>query len=141
MTAATIERDAHFAGRLPAKGTLSALAATKYYKGTLVCFDANSRAAAPAALLRIAGVVVATQDNTLGANDAMLVEVAYGVFGFPWTGTAPKPGQEVFAADNQTLTIVGTGNLPPVGMVTEVIGSLAYVWVNPAVSGLLAFTP
>jgi hypothetical protein len=135
MAATTIERDSKFAGLLPAKGTLSAAAATKFLKGTFVVRDANGRAAAPGAGLHAHGVAIATQDNTDGAADAMEIEISYGVHGFLYDGTAPKAGEVVYILDNQTVTLTaGTNGFA--GIVTEVRGTYVWVWVNPVISKL-----
>jgi hypothetical protein len=128
--ATTIERDPKFAGLIPAVVTLAAAAATKYIKGTFVCRDANGRAAVPAAGLHAHGVAVATFDNTSGANDAMDVEAATGVFMFNYTGTAPKPGEFVYVSDNDTVTLTASTN-GIAGVCTEVRSGKAHVWVSP----------
>jgi hypothetical protein len=141
MTAAAIERDAQFKGLIPAHGSLSALASTKYWKGTMVGKDSNGRACVPVAATAtpIQGVAEATFDNSTGANDAFNVEVQYGVFGFLiGAGGTPKPGDTVYALDNQTITLTKSTN-SFAGIVTEVrtLGGVQYAFVhlNPFIAG------
>lgn len=150
MANRTIELLPPFAGQFPSKGTLPALASTKYYKGTLIVRDANGRAALPPAAtvagLDAAGVSVATFDNTLGANDAMNVEVDYGVHGFAFSGTAltkASEGKKAYVADNQTLSTdisgdAGTHNRGRAGIITEFVNAtFAYVMIAPQVTGAI----
>jgi hypothetical protein len=136
MTATTRERDPQFSGIVPAHGTISALAATKYLKGCMVARDSNGRATVPVTGTAnpVIGVAEATFDNTSGANDAMLVELGYGVFGFLISGTVPVAGNTVYAVDNQTVSLtVGTNGLA--GVVTEVRSvngvNIASVYISP----------
>lgn len=136
MTATLVSRDPFFAGRLPVKGTLPVAANVKILKGTLVAIDASSRATVPAAGLKIVGVAIADFDNTGGAAAAFDVELDYGVFGFVMDGTAAKVGEAVYALDNQSVTLTASTN-GLAGVVTEVRDGLTFVWVNPALIGIL----
>ncbi len=141
MSATTIERDPVFAGITPAHGTLSASATSKYLKGTMVGKSAAGRAVVPVAAVStpIQGVASATYDNTAGANDAMVVEVDYGVFGFLiGAGGTPTPGDTVYALDNQTVSLTKSTN-SFAGICTEVRTlrgvQYAFVHVNPFIQG------
>jgi hypothetical protein len=142
MTAAAIERDPQFKGIIPAHGSLPAAASSKYWKGTMVGEDANGRAAVPVAAVAttpIVGVSSATFDNSAGANDAFVVEVDYGVFGFLiGAGGTPQPGDSVYALDNQTITLTKSTN-SFAGVCTEVrtLGGVTYafIFVNPFIRG------
>lgn len=141
MTAAAIERDPQFKGMLPAHGTLPASASSKYWKGTMVGKSAAGRAVVPVAATStpIQGVAEATYDNSAGANDAIQVEVQYGVFGFLiGAGGTPTPGDTVYALDNQTITLTKSTN-SFAGICTEVrtLGGVqyAFVHINPFIQG------
>ncbi len=140
MTATLNERESYFAGQYPAVGSLSAAAATKYLRGTMVGVDANNRAANVAAGIKILGIVAATYDNTSGANDSGNVEITYGVHAVFATGTAPKVGDLVYATDNQTVTLT-PGTNGPAGIVSEIrtLNGVINYWVYfaPHVSGLV----
>ena len=140
MTAALLERDPHFAGQFPHKGTLPAKAGTLYLRGWLVCADAAGRAAPPGPGLRAQGVSIGTFDNSEGSDDAMAVEIAYGVHAFACEGALPKPSDVVFAVDNATVSLsAGVGaDRGVAGVVSEVRAGLVYVWINPVISGALA---
>jgi hypothetical protein len=127
MTASTVERLDVFQVLNPSRGTLGAAATYKALKGCIVCQDANGRASAPIAAgtagTPAAGVASATQDNTSGANDAINIDIEYGVFEFPYTQTAPKPGATLYVVDNVTLSATqsdGTANRGVAGICTEV---------------------
>lgn len=139
MAATTVERDAFFSGQYPSRGTFPAAASTLYLMGTMVGVDTNGRCSNVANGINILGVVAASVDNSAGANDVKDVEVRYGLFFFPATGTAPKVGQLVYAADNQTVTLTAGSN-GIAGIVHEVRtlnGVVMYgVYLAPHVSGL-----
>lgn len=144
MTATTVERLPKFAGQFPAHGTYPAAANTLILKGTFVARDSAGRASIPAAGCPIVGVAEATflnrtTDASGGAAGAIDVEVSYGVYGFLVTGTTPIPGQVVYAADNQTVTLDPSSSKGVAGVVTEVRDSLAYVYVSPVQSA--TFSP
>lgn len=139
------------AGEVPAHGTFPALANTLYAKGTIVTQDANGRANSPATSdasgLPAVGVAMMTYDNRTtaesgGANDAIDIEVDYGVFGFAFTGTQPKPGDKLYVVDNQTVSLSDNGGTRGfAGICSEVRaerigGSLkAFVFMGPHVPG------
>lgn len=139
MAATTVERDAYFAGQYPSRGTFPAQAATSYLMGTMAGVDANGRCSNVANGIRILGVVAASVDNSAGANDAKEVELRYGTFFMFGTGTAPKVGELVYAADNQTVQLTA-GSLGIAGVVSEVrtINGVAMygIYFAPHVSGL-----
>lgn len=140
------------AGAYPAHGTLSALANTIYPKGTIVQQDANGRAVSPASAdasgLSALGVSMMTYNNLTGsefggASDAFDIELDYGVFGFAFTGTQPKPGDKLYVVDNQTLSVSDNGGTRGLaGICTEVRalvlgGSLkAFCHMGPSVPGV-----
>lgn len=140
------------AGAYPSHGTLSALANTIYPKGTIVQQDANGRAVSPvtsdASGLPALGVAMMTYNNLTGsefggANDAFDVELDYGVFGFAFTGTQPKPGDKLYVVDNQTVSVSDNGGTRGfAGICTEVRalvigGSLkAFTHMGPSVPGV-----
>jgi hypothetical protein len=139
MTATTVERLPKYAGPYAGKGTHGIAENTLLLKGTIVTQDSAGRAAVPAAGQPAIGVASATYDNRTtsdlgGAADAKDAEVQYGVFGWAYTGTAPKPRQIVYVVDNQTVSLDPTGNRGIAGVVTEVRDSLAYVFMGPHAS-------
>lgn len=136
-----------FAGRLTNHGTLPAQANVKYPKGTMVARDASGRAARPGAGLNIHGVSEGDFDNTAsgplgvaGANDAINVELAYGVHVFDYSGTAPKAGQKLYAVDNHTVsTDSSSGTRGIAGICTEAGASgKVCVYIDPVMNGALA---
>lgn len=127
---------------VPAMGTLPTLANSLYPKGTIVTSNSDGRAVSPATAdtsgLPAMGVSKATFDNRTGSemggsNDSGLVEVDYGVFGFDYVGTVPKPGNRVFVVDNQTVSLDSTGPRGFAGFVSEVRDGQCYVWMGPHV--------
>jgi hypothetical protein len=134
-----------YAGRHNAHGSLPCKTATKYPKGTMVARDSNGRAARPAAGLKIHGVSEGDFDNTASGpegdkgNDAFNVELTVGVFEFDYDGTAPKADQVVYALDNHTVTLDGSGGEGIAGVCTETgSGGKVMVLVDPVVNGALA---
>lgn len=106
---------------VPHYGTYNARAATRYPDGSIVCVDAAGRAYSPttadASGFKAQGVAKSYFLNavgdpaTTGLDDAIPVEVQFGVFGFPYTGTAPLPGDDMFVVDNHTLSTDSNGGL------------------------------
>lgn len=145
MTATTVERINKFAGEFPHRGTLPSAANMLHLKNTFVCKDSAGRAANVAAGLPVYGVAEATflnrtTDPSGGAAGAIDVEVAFGVWGFLLSGTAPTPGQVVYAVDNQTVSIDPTGSRGIAGICSEVRTengvSVVYVFVGPVALAL-----
>lgn len=141
MTATNKERLAVLQVEFPHKGTYPAASgAGPFYAGTLVVMDAAARAAVPTPGgtgdgFMAAGLSVATQTNVGLPADATKIEVSYGVHPFLFQGTTPKPGQLAYVVDNQTVS-VGTGPTGArggAGIITEVIGAIAYVLIGPLV--------
>lgn len=135
-----------YAGRLTNHGTLPAQANVKYPSGTLVARDANGRAARPGNGLSCHGISEGEFDNTAsghtgvaGANDAMNVELAYGVGVFDYTNTAPKAGEIVFAVDNHTVDLSSNSGVRGVaGIASETgAGGKVAVSVDPLINSLL----
>jgi hypothetical protein len=102
------------------------------YKGLMKATDANQRAVDPgAAGLPVMGVVKQTKDNSLGAADALRVELETGEFQFDNAGDigVDDVGKECFATDNHTVTLVNTNS--KVGKVLEVGAGFVEVGVGP----------
>lgn len=138
MTATTVERLTDFAGVLPGKGTFPIAAATLLLKGTIAVADASQNANVPAAGRNAIGKVKATYDNRLGVAGDIDAEIEYGVFGFLFTGTTPFAGEYVYVVDNQTVSIdSSSGTRGIAGIVSEVRGTKAFVWMGPHVAALL----
>jgi ribosomal protein L31 len=141
MTATNKERLAVLNVEFPHKGTFPAASgAGPFYAGTLVVMDAAGRAAVPTPGgtgdgFMAAGLSVATQSNVGGAAGTVPIEVSYGVHPFLIQGATPKPGQLAYVVDNQTISITTgpTGARGGAGLVTEVIGAVAYVLIGPLV--------
>ena len=144
MTATTHPRNTDFKGVYPARGTYGVAANTLILRGTMVALDSDGRACvatddnhAHAAV----GKASATFDNRTtapegGAADAIYAEVEFGVFGWAFTGTTPKPGQVVYAVDNQTVSLDSdSGTRGLAGYVSQVIGTTCYVLMGPTVVG------
>lgn len=93
------------------QNVVNALAATVYYIGLMKAVDANGRGVNPSAAgaaLLVGGVVKDRVDNSLGANDALKVELETGVFNFDLHATHPPVIADLFgpvyAADNHTIS-------------------------------------
>lgn len=132
------------AGHIPSRGTFPANANTLYPKGTIVTVDTDGRAVSPSSAdtsgLPAMGVSNHTYDNRTvnlagngGLDDSIDIEVTYGVFGFAYTGTTPKPGDRVFVVDNQTVSVDPTGPRGFAGFVSELRDGLCWVWMGPHV--------
>ncbi len=150
MTALAIERLTPFAGITPARGTYPIAANTRIFKGSLVAINSSGQAipatTAAGGAVKIVGVSSATYDNRNGSElgglaAAVDVEVTFGVFGFKTsTIAADDIGTVAYALDDQTVELTDGGGAArrPAGVITEVRDSLAYVWVGPHVSALIA---
>lgn len=98
---------------IPHYGTYNSRANTRYPEGSIVCKDENGRAYAPVTA-DVSGypaqgvsksyILNATGDANGGLDDSVPVEVMFGVFGFPFTGTTPLPGDDLYVVDNHTLS-------------------------------------
>lgn len=105
------------------------LAAVKAYAGALLTFNAAGFAESAVASRPLAGVAIETVDNSTasgGAAGAKNIRVwRTGVFTFVGTGfVAADAGKEVFASDDQTVVIGGTGaGRIPVGRIVEVLSA------------------
>lgn len=117
----------------------NALATRVYYIGLLQIIDANGRAdnpgAATAALVGAkAGIVKDRVDNSLGANDALKVELETGVFRLDKSGTsapvAGDVGKVCYGADNHTISMTAADG-PPVGRIWQVNTNSVDVNVGP----------
>lgn len=85
-------------------------AATLIYAGSIVCLDANDLAVpgAVATTLKAVGVAVAKADNSAGANNAINVEAATGIFRFNNSAstdeiTIGEIGADCYIVDDQTV--------------------------------------
>lgn len=102
------------------------------YKGLMKSTDANQRAVNPgAAGLPVMGVVKKTVDNSLGAADAIRVELETGEFQFDNAGDigVDDVGKTCYAADNQTVTLVNTNSI--CGKILEVGATFVEVGIGP----------
>lgn len=140
MTATTVERLSKFKGMLPGKGTYPQAASTTLLKGTIVTGDSSGRADVPTAGQDALGVAAATYVESTGVNGAQDVEVEYGVFGFPITGTPPLGlGEVMFVVDNQTISQDSSGGTRGVaGFCSEYRGGLAYILMSPVFAAAYA---
>lgn len=144
MTATTTFRMTQASGLVPSKGTYGCATNVLILGGTMVSVDADGRADVITNGQNICGVAVATIDNRTtapegGAADALKCDVAYGVHGFAYDGTAPEPGDVVYALDNQTVTLDSNSGVRGVaGYCSELREGLCWVYISPVVSGEIA---
>jgi hypothetical protein len=141
MSDITTERLTPSTGQTPDNGTFGMAANTLLFKGQIVTLDSAGRAAVPGAGQNAVGISKATYNNRTGAPsggaaDAVKAEIAYGVNGLAFTGTAPRFGQVVYVADNQTVTLDPTGSLGIAGVCAETKNAtgddgLCYVFMGP----------
>lgn len=111
-------------------------AATKIYAGAMVAIDANGWAlpAAAVAAHRVIGRAEDTADNSAGANGAINVRVATGVF--RWDNSASTDliaradiGAPCYVVDDNTVAKTSNSNARPVaGVIFDV--DAAGVWVE-----------
>lgn len=102
------------------------------YKGLAKAADANQRAVDPgAAGGPVMGVVKKTVDNSLGAADAIRVELETGEFQFDNAGDigVDDVGKPCYFTDNHTVTLVNTNSQG--GIVLEVGAGFVEVGVGP----------
>jgi len=141
MAATAVFRMTEAAGLVPAKGTYDVAANVLLIGGTMVSIDTDGRADVITNGQNIAGVAIADVDNRTtapegGAAGALKCDVAFGVHGFDYDGTAPEPGQVVYALDNQTVTTDSNAGVRGVaGYCSEVRDGQCYVLMGPAVVG------
>jgi len=137
MANATIERLTEKHTSPPAIGTLPIGAAKRVLKGVLVGIDANGFVgeAGSTGIVKILGMASATIDNRLGAAGDIMVDIQYGTFS--WnndTGSGAVKlgdiGKLCYAADNQTVSMVGT---LVAGIVVDVNEKFVRVWSGPFV--------
>jgi len=141
MTATATARLTEYCGLTPSHGTIAVKANAILYKGTLVSRTAAGLGIAPVDGdgFPAVGVAAATYDNTGGADSAINAELAYGVHGFAYTGSAPVAGDIVYMVDNQTVSTSSAGDTRGVaGYVSEKVGTIAYVVVGMGSPGFLA---
>jgi hypothetical protein len=129
---------ARYAGRHNNHVTLPSSDAISFPKGTLVAQNqSDGRAYRPATGLIVSGVSEGDFDNSDGLDDAMNVELAIGVHELKYSGGAPKAGQIVYAADNQTVTLT-PGTDPIAGVTTEPgADGKVCVMVDPVLNSIL----
>lgn len=143
MTATTQYRMTPTAGEYPHRGTLEVAANTLCLGGTIACVNSDGRTT-PGALdagLAAIGKYSHTSANLTtsesgGAAGAVSADIEYGVFGWAYSGTAPKPGQVVFVLDNQTVTIDSNAGARGIaGYCAELVDGLCWVYMGPTVAG------
>ena len=149
MASRTFARTTDRGPAVPAMGTLPSSANTLYPKDTIVTRSAAGRAVSPstadASGYPAMGISKATFDNRTnsemgGLDDSGEIEVDYGVFGFDISGDTPKPGDDLFVVDNQTVSTDSAGGTRGfAGVCSEVrTGSAgtsqAFVWMGPHVA-------
>jgi hypothetical protein len=100
-------------------------AGARIYLNAITCTDANGLAVPGANIagLRAQGVAWKPFDNTTGADGtlgdtfnafgaARYVEVdSRGEWEFPFTGTVPKPGDNAFIVDDNTVSTITTNSI------------------------------
>ncbi len=140
MTAAAVTRLTPTKGLIPAKGTAPIAAAVMLIKGTLVSETADGHADIVHSAQRILGVSTQTYDNTLGAAGDISAQLEFGVFGFVISGSTPKPGDVMFAVDNQTISTSSSGGTRGVAGFLISIGEdgFGYIYVAPHVGSAYA---
>lgn len=92
--------------------TLPVLAASTIYKGSAVEVDGDGHASAAVkgANKTYMGVSLGHADNSAGVDEAISVDVQRrGTFLFAYDGTEPDVGDEVYLADDNTVTTVAAG--------------------------------
>lgn len=151
MTAATRTQTPDSFGPVPVLGTYPVAADTLIYKGCMVALDGNGRAVNAADDgngYDVIGWARQEVDNRTTASSgggagALNVDVDFGVVEYAYTGTAPKPREIVFCADNVTVAVSSTsavsGYRGAVGVVTQVdtTNTLARVFINPDVTAMI----
>jgi hypothetical protein len=141
MAATASPRNTEFAGLVPARSTIGMATTELALRGTIACVNAGGYAVEGAAAdgFNAVGKFSATFDNRVtapegGANAAIDAEIEHGVFGWAYTGTAPKPGQVVYVYDNQTVAIDSdSGSRGIAGYCSELRNSKCYTLMGPTV--------
>lgn len=151
MTATTTTRNTHFAGLVPARGTLGMRANTLIEKGWLVGQDANGRAIAGGTIASgcIFGMGVASSmvDNRTGSeagglDDSIDIEIEYGIHAFLNSSAgdliaADDVGKVCYVVDNQTVALTSnTSARGPAGIIHEVRDGLVWVQMGPQTRNL-----
>jgi len=153
MTAATTPQNKTFVGDYPRSGSPAQAADTLILRHTLVSVDSSGRANPYAestdgsASLNVLGIAKATFDNRTtapegGGAGAIRTEVEFGVWEFAYSGTAPDPGEVLWALDNQTVTLTstcttggGTRGLAGYCVSTDTVRGTCRVLLGPTVVG------
>lgn len=139
MTATTVARLTTTSGPYPAKGSMAMAASILLLKGTMVTRDSSGNADVVTASQDVLGIMSSTVDNRNGIAGDLTAEYDYGIFELLYTGTAPKANEVVYAADNQTVTLDGSGSKGVAGICTENgSASKVRVFVGPHVAGQVA---
>lgn len=139
MAAATSEILREQKNDPPRIGTYPIAASTRILKGAFVTINASGYAlmAVDGDGFKVVGVSAESYDNSAGAAGDLDAQVKYGVIGSAYDSSpvAPKVGDRVYAVDNQTVSADPLSSAgarrSPVGIVTEVRNSKAYVKVGP----------
>lgn len=111
-------------------------AATKIFRGALVCINASSLAVkgAVATTLKCVGIAEETADNSAGAASAMTVKVRRGCFPFANSASGDlialkDVGGDCFIVDDQTVALTNGGSTRSVaGKIRDV--NADGVWVE-----------
>lgn len=144
MAATTTVRVTEFAGLVPARGTGPVYANTRLISGTIVCVDPTTGDLVAGGTVENANAIgkcSANYDNLTtsrsgGAAGAIDAEVEFGVFGWAYTGNAPKAGQVVYVVDNQTVSLDSdSGARGIAGYCSELRNGKCYVLMGPTVVG------
>ena len=139
MAATTVARLYQGGIPLPTRGTIPSAANQFFPKGTMVSLDASANGVAPTDGdgLTVAGVVSSTYDNRTGSEFGGLagsidLDVDYGEHSFPYTGTAPKMFEFLYAVDNQTVSVDSdSGQRGFAGISLGVRNGEARCWLGP----------
>jgi len=147
MTATTHSRMTEFAGLVPARGSEPIAANTLILRHTMVALDGDGNAiqsytgADNTHDFNAIGMAASTVDNRTtapsgGAAGAETIDIEYGVFGWAFTGTAPKSGGVVFAVDNQTVSLDSdSGKRGIAGYCSRCTDTVCYTLMGPTIVG------
>jgi hypothetical protein len=146
MTAATRPLMRESGPLFPSRATLPMAANELIKRGWIVCVNASGQAVegVDGEGFNAVGTAASTFDNRTtapegGGAGAIDAEIDVGVKDLAFTGTTPVQGDVVYVVDNQTVsTDSDSGARGIAGMVTEVRGTKAYVWMGSHVVGMIA---
>ena len=133
MVAATKERNT--VKRIGDNGSIGAGATQKIWQGTIVCRNATGFGAKgiTATTLASLGVAQSTVDNTAGADGAVNVPFATGLYKFANQAgdlvTAAMAGLDCFIVDDQTVAATNGGATRSIAGKVESLDADGGVWV------------